>query len=306
MLEIRAISKSFKGHKAVNNLSFSVSKGEFFGLLGPNGAGKTTSIHMISGIMPPDEGSITIDGENLYPLSGKLKNYMGIVPQEIALYEDLSAHKNLQFWGSLYDLSSSKLKERAAYLLEWVGLTDRQHEPLKHYSGGMKRRINIAAALMHDPQLILMDEPTVGIDPQSRNKIYEMLKELHTNGKTIIYNTHYMSEAESMCDTIGIIDQGTLIGMGSMEKLRKEHGKNDTFTVQLANSYAGLELPDSIQYTFDEEALKLIITTSNLNADLSITLNHLSKASIDINDIHIAQTNLETIFLNLTGRALRE
>ncbi len=306
MLQLEGITRQFKDLKAVNALDLQVNRGEFFGLLGPNGAGKTTTIHMISGIMPPDAGRILLKGEPLYPSTGKYKLLMGVVPQEIALYEELSALKNLVFWGGLYGMNQRDAKRKAEELLEWVGLSDRKNDQVMQYSGGMKRRVNIAAALMHDPELILMDEPTVGIDPQSRNKIYGMLHELHQGGKTIIYTTHYMNEAESMCDRIGIIDQGKLIGYGTLDELRKDHGNESAFRVVFSDQSLSIDLPEHLSYNLNKENSELRVVTKHTHRDLSIVLQHLKDNNIDITDIHIEQSNLETIFLNLTGRTLRE
>lgn len=306
MLQLDGITKQFRDLKAVNALDLHVDRGEFYGLLGPNGAGKTTTIHMISGIMPPDSGQILLKGEPLYPSTGKSKLLMGIVPQEIALYEELTALKNLVFWGGLYGMNRRDASKKAEELLEWVGLSDRKNDQVMQYSGGMKRRVNIAAALMHDPELILMDEPTVGIDPQSRNKIYEMLHELHQGGKTIIYTTHYMNEAESMCDRIGIIDQGRLIGSGTLDELRKDHGNESAFRVIFSDQSVSIDLPEHFNYNLDKQNNELRVVTQHTHRDLSIVLQHLKDNNIDITDIHIEQSNLETIFLNLTGRTLRE
>jgi ABC-2 type transport system ATP-binding protein len=223
MLKVNSITKTFDQFKAVNGISLSLTPGMFYGLLGPNGAGKTTTIHMISAIMPPDTGDIQIAGIDVYKQQQQVKMHMGVVPQEIALYDELSAFDNLLFWGSLYGITGADAKKQANYLLEWVGLADRKNDAVKTYSGGMKRRVNIASALMHNPGLIVMDEPTVGIDPQSRNKIYELLDEMHAGGKTILYTTHYMEEAEKMCDKIGVIDSGKIIAEGSLNELKTNY-----------------------------------------------------------------------------------
>ncbi len=306
MLQVNNIKKQFQQHTAVDGLSFEVHQGEFFGLLGPNGAGKSTTIHMISSIMPPDEGNIYVSGENLYEHTATLKHHMGVVPQEIALYDNLSALQNLLFWGSLYVNDRQQLKARAAELLEWVGLSDRKNDLIQHYSGGMKRRINIAAALMHDPQIILMDEPTVGIDPQSRNKIYEMLTELHSRGKTIIYTTHYMNEAEQMCDRIGIMDHGKLLAIGSLNDLRDAHAGDAAIAIRLQQAIQPEILPQTLALQYDGSALELTLTSNNPHKDLGEIIHHLHLLEVAIDSIQFHHADLEIIFLNLTGRTLRD
>jgi ABC-2 type transport system ATP-binding protein len=306
MLRVNNIKKHFQQQAAVDGLSFEVQPGEFFGLLGPNGAGKSTTIHMISGIMPPDDGSIYIGSDNLYDNTSSLKHQMGVVPQEIALYDNLSALQNLIFWGGLYVHDAQRLKARAEALLEWVGLSDRKKDLVQHYSGGMKRRVNIAAALMHDPQLILMDEPTVGIDPQSRNKIYEMLTELHRQGKTIIYTTHYMNEAEQMCDRIGIMDHGKLLAIGSLDSLRNAHAGDTSIAIRLQQSILPDNLPKNMSLHYDTDLLELTLTSENPHKDLGDIIHHLHLLEVAIDSIQFHRADLETIFLNLTGRTLRD
>lgn len=304
MLKVEAISKSFLHLKAVDQINLSIPSGMFYGLLGPNGAGKTTTIHMISSIMPPDSGLILIDGMDVYEKSSKVKLKMGIVPQEIALYDELTAQENLIFWGSLYGVSGKTAKQKAAELLHWVGLEDRKLDKIKTYSGGMKRRINIASALMHDPQLILMDEPTVGVDPQSRNKIYELLTELHHNKKTILYTTHYMEEAEKMCDRIGIIDKGKIIAEGSLQELRDHNAVEETIEI----NYAG-EIQEGLsgyKNSFNNATHELIVSGKNVKLILPDVVKKCSDAGIDIINIDIKSISLENIFLNLTGRHLRD
>lgn len=305
MLEINNISKKYKQLTAVNRISFNVRDGEFYGLLGPNGAGKTTTINMISAILPPDEGNILADGKNIYQFKDEVKMKMGIVPQEIALYDEMHALDNLLFWGSLYQVKGIKAKQKAENLLEWVGLADRKKDMIKTYSGGMKRRINIASALMHDPSLLIMDEPTVGIDPQSRNKIYELLDELHKEGKTILYTTHYMAEAERLCDRIGIIDKGNLIAEGSLDELKKQNQMEEIVVITYNNEFLTPEF-NGYKMEHDPEKKAIIISTRNLNSDLPLIVKHCADTNIQIQNIDIRSINLETIFLHLTGRQLRD
>jgi len=305
MLEVSHISKKFRQLVAVDDISFSIKAGEFYGLLGPNGAGKTTTINMISAILAPESGTISVDGKNVYGETSAVKKKMGIVPQEIALYDEMTALDNLLFWGSLYQVKGNAAKERADYLLGWVGLEDRKKEFIKTYSGGMKRRINIACALMHDPALIIMDEPTVGVDPQSRNKIFELLTELHQQGKTLLYTTHYMEEAERLCDRIGIIDKGSIIAEGTLDELKSRNKLEETIVI----SYTNDELNGMLKgftYNHDAEKKEILITTTKLKQDLPEIVKQCTDAGIAIQNIDIRSVNLETIFLHLTGRQLRD
>jgi len=304
MLSVQAISKSFKHQKAVNEISFEIQPGMFYGLLGPNGAGKTTTIQIISAIMPPDGGKVLIAGIDVYEQTNKVKMHMGVVPQEIALYDELNALENLLFWGSLYGKTGSDAKRQAAHLLAWVGLEDRQHDAVKTYSGGMKRRVNMASALMHNPTLILMDEPTVGIDPQSRNKIYELLNELKIQGKTILYTTHYMQEAEQMCDKIGIIDKGKIIAEGSLGELSAAHTVADTIII----TYIGdpSTVISGYQSTTNIDTREITIVIKDAKHHLSDIVNKCALQGIEIHNIDVRHAGLEAVFLHLTGRQLRD
>ncbi|HNI55179.1 MAG TPA: ABC transporter ATP-binding protein [Chitinophagales bacterium] len=302
MLTISNLTKSFGDHVAVDGISLSIAKGMFYGLLGPNGAGKTTTIQMISSILPPDSGKISVDGLGVYA-HASVKMHMGIVPQEIALYDELTALENLLFWGNLYAVHGRTGKDRAAFLLDWVGLADRRHDIVKNYSGGMKRRVNIAAALMHDPGLIVMDEPTVGIDPQSRNKIYELLDELHHQGKTILYTTHYMEEAERMCDKIGIIDKGKIIAEGSLDELKKAHAQEENIVIHFTGE-AVSKLGNYV-ISFPEPQMMTVVTPQ-ARKRLHDVVQLCTEGGIDITGIDIHDAGLESIFLNLTGRQLRD
>lgn len=302
MLTVSNLTKSFGDHVAVDGISLSIAKGMFYGLLGPNGAGKTTTIQMISSILPPDSGKISVDGLGVYE-HASVKMHMGIVPQEIALYDELTALENLIFWGNLYAVHGKTGKDRAAFLLDWVGLADRRHDIVKNYSGGMKRRVNIAAALMHDPGLIVMDEPTVGIDPQSRNKIYELLDELHHQGKTILYTTHYMEEAERMCDKIGIIDKGKIIAEGSLDELKKAHAQEENIVIHFTGE-AVSKLGNYV-ISFPEPQMMTVVTPQ-ARKRLHDVVQLCTEGGIDITGIDIHDAGLESIFLNLTGRQLRD
>ncbi len=308
MLEIKNISKSFGTTVAVDNISLTLEKGAFYGLLGPNGAGKSTTINMLSTVLKPDEGSVSINGFDLLKESQKCKKSIGIVPQEIALYEELSAYDNLMFWGGLYNLSGSALKQNINDTLELMGLSDRKNDKINSYSGGMKRRINIAAALLHRPQLLLMDEPTVGIDPQSRNLIFDVLEKLHGDGMTIIYTTHYMEEAERLCNKIGIIDHGKIIGEGTLDELRAASSTEDVIRIQAKSLNDG---QIEVVKNHWKDAVKIqensiAISEKDKGVSLMEQLSFLNNQEIEINKVEIIPVNLETIFLNLTGRTLRD
>ena len=223
MLQVEQLSKRYGDRLAVNGISFAIAAGETVGLLGPNGAGKTTAIAMISGIARPDGGQVSLGGVRVTQDANVLKRRVGLVPQELALYEELSAWANLQLFGGLYGLGAERLQQRADDALALVGLSDRRNERVKTFSGGMKRRLNIAGALLHDPDLILLDEPTVGVDPQSRNAIFDFLEKLNREGLTIIYSTHYMEEATRLCSRIGIIDHGRILADDSVANLMQQY-----------------------------------------------------------------------------------
>lgn len=218
-IQVMDLVKTFGKHEAVKGVSFTIGKGEIFGLLGPNGAGKSTTINMMCGYFEPTSGDTLIDGVSIRKEPIKVKRTLGVVPQEIALYKDLNSQENLEFFGQIYNMPARLRKERAAEVLHFVGLYDRRKEPIKNFSGGMQRRINMAAALIHQPQFLMMDEPTVGVDPQSRENIFDTIEKLRDQGTTILYTTHYMEEAERLCNHIAIMDNGSIIAMGTLEQL---------------------------------------------------------------------------------------
>jgi ABC-2 type transport system ATP-binding protein len=233
MLQVNSLTKRYGERMAVDAISFSVAQGETVGLLGPNGAGKTTAIAMISGISKPDGGEVTLGGVRLAQDANALKRRVGLVPQDLALYEELSAWANLQLFGGLYGLGAAELQPRAKAALALVGLADRSADCVKTFSGGMKRRLNIAGALLHEPDLILLDEPTVGVDPQSRNAIFENLEELKRRGKTLLYTTHYMEEAERLCDRILILDHGRILASDSVAGFKQQYTNLEAAFMQL-------------------------------------------------------------------------
>lgn len=218
-VQVMNLVKHFGKHEAVKGVSFTIGKGEIFGLLGPNGAGKSTTINMMCGYLEPTSGDTLVDGMSISKEPLKVKRVLGVVPQEIALYKDLNSLENLEFFGQIYNISARQRKERAAEVLHLVGLYDRRREPLKNFSGGMQRRINMATAMIHQPLFLMMDEPTVGVDPQSRENIFDTIEKLRDQGTTILYTTHYMEEAERLCNHIAIMDSGTIIAMGTLQQL---------------------------------------------------------------------------------------
>lgn len=308
-IKVENLIKKYNGNTAVAGISLEIGKGELFGLLGPNGAGKSTTISMMSGLLSPTEGNIYINGIDTVrkPMEGK--KILGLVPQDIALYPTLTAKENLDFWGKMYNLSGKKLKKRVEEVLELVGLEDRKNERIENYSGGMKRRINIGAALLHRPEVLIMDEPTVGIDPQSRNHILETVKRLNSEGMTVIYTSHYMEEVEFLCTRIGIIDHGKLLAIGEKEELKRSVINLDKIELELSKVTPSVS--EKIQKMEHVESLnvedkKVTINSSSSQELLGNVLAVIAKMNIKVLSMKIQEPNLESVFLNLTGRALRD
>ncbi|MED1018205.1 ABC transporter ATP-binding protein [Bacillus atrophaeus] len=311
MLQVENIEKAYEKKLIVKGISFTLEKGEAFGLLGPNGAGKSTTISMIAGLVPPDKGEITVGGCIVGKDTNQAKQKIGVVPQDIALYPTLTAKENLLFWGKMYGLTSAEAKKRAAEVLEYVGLTERAKDKIQTFSGGMKRRINIGAALMHRPELLIMDEPTVGIDPQSRNHILQTVKQLNEEGMTIIYTSHYMEEVEYLCDRIGIMDKGDMIVNGTKKDLctRLAGGTIIHLAVQSIND-------DFISAIHSQENVSDIVVHSDKNKIDIIAEQHERVISgiftlaaahhVSLKSLHVQEPNLERLFLHLTGRTLRD
>jgi ABC-2 type transport system ATP-binding protein len=309
MIQVRSVSKSFGNIDAVKNVSFTIDKGEIFGILGPNGAGKSTIVNILNTLVKPDTGDVIIDGVNTKDDGDTLKLIMGVVPQEIALYEELSAYENLMFWGGLYNIPKSDLKAIVNNTLEIVDLSYRKNDRIKTFSGGMKRRINIACSLLHNPRILVLDEPTVGVDPQNRNHIFELIERLNNEGMTIIYTTHYMEEAERFCNTISIIDVGRIIAQGTLKELRKISGAKDLLTIKLADTdYKTISRITSSNPLFrlDSALRTLNIECVNISKDISIIINLIQDSGGVIESIYTHGSNLESIFLKLTGKELRD
>jgi ABC-2 type transport system ATP-binding protein len=308
MIKIAHLAKSFDSLMAVDDISFEVEKGEIFGLLGPNGAGKTTTIAMISGLLKPDAGKIFIDSLDLDLGYKKIKKIMGVVPQDMAFYEDLSARENLRFWGQLHGLGRKTIEERIGYYLEKTGLLGRESEPLKKYSGGMKRRINLIIGLIHQPKLLLLDEPTIGIDVQTRLNIYELIKDASSRGTTVLYTTHNLQEAEELCHRIAIMDQGKILALGTLAELIKIVGEKDIalitgkFSAEKVRNIL-TSLPGAEVLSLEEGRAMLSLEASR---NIPPLLEEFFKHGIPVEDVAIKKPNLEGVFLRLTGKELRE
>lgn len=307
MIQVNNLSKSFENINAVSDVSFSISKGEIFGLLGPNGAGKSTTINMMSTILQSDAGSILIDENDVNSNTDTCKKLIGVVPQEISLYDEFSAYQNLLFWGSLYKITHKDLKERIESILELIGLSDRKNDLIKTYSGGMKRRINIASALLHNPKILFMDEPTVGVDPQSRNRIFEIVETLNNQGMTIVYTTHYMEEVERLCNRIAIIDDGRIVAQGTQSELQKQSKVKEVVEIcfESIDNNQFIELNSKLKLNMNLNECCVTIEC-DVNKDLSSIISTSNELNLNIEDLELKKVNLEAIFLNLTGKQLRD
>jgi ABC-2 type transport system ATP-binding protein len=308
-IRVQGLQKSFGENHAVQGVSFDVEEGEIFSLLGPNGAGKTTTISMLSCLLRPDAGDAHIMGYSIRADDMGVKSVLGVVPQEIALYEDLTARENLTFWGKMYGLRGTALKSRVKEVLEVIGLSDRANERVGKYSGGMKRRVNIAVALLHKPKVIYMDEPTVGIDPQSRRNILDSVVALKNQGMTVLYTTHYMEESQELSDHIAIMDHGKLIACGTNDELVKLVGEqtriNLTVNVDPGQMVEAWRVVPGVSRVLQEDGqIAVLVEDSNL------VLPHLFETAAHqaarITSVDIREPNLEAVFLHLTGRALRD
>ncbi|HLA77159.1 MAG TPA: ABC transporter ATP-binding protein [Vicinamibacteria bacterium] len=281
MLRLSNLEKRFGEVTAVDGLSLSVRQGEIFGLLGPNGAGKTTTVHMAMGLLAPDAGSVEIEGHGA-PTTAAVRTKLGLAPQALAVYDGLTGEENVRFFASLYGLRGGRLRERVAWALDFVGLADRKADRAEAYSGGMKRRLNLAAAVVHDPELILLDEPTVGVDPQSRNLILDNIVSLRRDGRTIVYTTHYMEEAERLCDRVAILDRGRLLAEDTVMNLIAAHAGAPVLVTEIEGRELRVETPDPVG-----------------------ELSRLA-AQGPVGRFYVERPSLEQVFLHLTGRQLRD
>lgn len=310
LLEVKELAKSFGSTKAVGGISFDIREGEIFGLLGPNGAGKTTTISMLSCLLKPDSGDAFVDGKSILKEQMEVKKRIGVVPQDISLYPTLSAKENLSFFGEMYGLTGTGLREKVEEVLEIVGLADRAKETINRYSGGMKRRINIAVGLLPSPKLLILDEPTVGVDPQSRTNILETLKELNIKGLTILYTSHYMEEVEFLCHKIAIMDLGKILAIGDLNELRLLVGERDLLRILTLNNIPP-ELIEKIKKMQDvsgtEVSDKTIeILTLHGRKLLPQIIDFFGDNNVRIKSVEVKEPNLESVFLHLTGKELRD
>lgn len=309
ILEVSELTKSFKDNLVLNHISFCVGKGEILCLLGPNGAGKSTTINILLGLLRRDGGTIAYNGKRIGRNLRAYKQKLGVVPQDLALYEELSAERNARFFTALYGLRGPKLDEAVEEALDFAGLTDRRKDKVKTFSGGMKRRLNIACAIAHHPELVVMDEPTVGIDPQSRNHILTSIKKLQQNGMTVLYTTHYMEEVEAISSRIIIIDHGKIIAEGTKEKLKEDIQSEKRYHIELeegcsvpAEGFYGIEGVKEVKS--GDGRIDIVSVRGVENLDRIISL--ISDGGARIRNISSEEASLETVFLKLTGRKLRD
>jgi linearmycin/streptolysin S transport system ATP-binding protein len=296
MIDVKNLTKRFGDLVAVDDVSFEVAKGEMFGLLGPNGAGKTTTINMLIGALKPSAGSVALSGQP-DPTQAGVRRIVGMAPQSLSLYDELTCAENLAFFARMYGLAGKKLHERIDWGLEFAGLEERRKSKVKTFSGGMKRRLNLACALAHEPDIVLLDEPTVGVDPQSRNHIFERIEVLKKAGLTVIYTTHYMEEAERLCDRVAIMDRGSILALGTIDELIAAHGGTSVVMAELKEPPGeGVKLEGQL----DGTALRLE-TARPLEA-----ISDLSGRGVAFRTLQVQQPDLETVFLALTGRRLRD
>jgi ABC-2 type transport system ATP-binding protein len=309
LLQCVGLTRRFQERVAVDGVSFDIARGETYGLLGPNGAGKTTTISMVAGILRADAGTVSVDGDRITTGASPAKRRIGLVPQDIALYPDLTAIENLRFFGRLQSLDGTQLDERIATVLDVVGLTDRAHDRIEDYSGGMKRRANIAVGLLHQPQLLILDEPTVGVDPQSRNQILESIEALGSAGLSVLYTTHYMEEAERLCDRVGIIDGGRIVAEGTRRELVARIGEHDRLHVEVAGdaeafASAARGIAGVVEVHRTDGAVDLV--ADGAARILPAVVDAAETAGVQITGVEVREPDLEAVFLHLTGRALRD
>jgi ABC-2 type transport system ATP-binding protein len=312
LLAVRNLVRRFGGCTAVDGVSFEVRVGESVGLLGPNGAGKTTTFSMITGLLRPDSGELLLGGAALVSDTDPIKRRLGLVPQDLALYEELAARRNLGFFAAIQGVERSRIPEAVRSALEFVGLADRADDRVGTFSGGMKRRLNLAAALLHDPEILLLDEPTVGVDPQSRNAIFDNIAELRRRGKTLLYTTHYMEEVERLCDRVIVIDRGRIVADDSLARLRHRAGAGAGAELRIELEElapAGLlgtfrDIPGIGSVRIDGRSVQ--VRVESLAAGSSEVLRRLAEAGIGVRSFSAEPPNLEAVFLELTGRSLRD
>jgi len=314
LLTVDSLVKQYGDFIAVDDVSFEASKGSVFGLLGPNGAGKSTTISCISGLLSPTSGNVRVDGADIVRESKRAKRSLGIVPQELAVYEDLPAIENLKYWGKAYGLRGAALDARVSEVLGHIGLADRARDRPKTFSGGMKRRLNFGCGIVHKPGLLLLDEPTVGVDPQSRQRLFEMVEREREAGACVLYTTHYMEEAERLCNELAIIDHGKIIAKGTVAELKAQLGARDVLQLSGDFTERGIkQVTDSLSAR-DIQDLELIsqeqgsvtLTLSSASQHLPEIFAAITSAGGSVSETSLRSPNLETLFLLLTGKELRE
>ena len=310
MIEIKDVTKSYGRQKVLQNVSFEIMEGELFGLLGPNGAGKSTLIDILTGIQSMDSGDIFINGKSIKTDKVEIRKHLGLVPQDIALLEELNAFDNLEYFGGLYGLAGQELKSQIEKLLEVAGLTDKKKEKVKNYSGGMKRRLNIAVAMLHNPSILILDEPTVGVDAQSRQHIFDYIQSLAEQGTTILYTSHYMEEIETLCKRVFILDLGEEVAYGTKEEVKKLVGHTQTVALTLDRVPAGFDevlknSENGIQFvTVDGQDMELTIDQTIFS--MMKMIEQVEQAQLVIKSVNVKETTLEEAFLQLTGKTLRD
>jgi ABC-2 type transport system ATP-binding protein len=309
VLSAVGLRKAYGDLQAVADVGFDIAAGETYGLLGPNGAGKTTSISMIAGLLKPDAGEITIAGAAMSPTATKAKAAVGLVPQDLAIYPDLTARENLRFFGRLYGMARATLDRRTDEVLEVIGLADRADDRAGEFSGGMKRRLNIGIGLLHGPQLLILDEPTVGVDPQSRNAILAAVEALATDGLAVLYTTHYMEEAERLCDRIAIVDQGRVVAEGTRRSLVATIGERDLVRLTVAGDVVraadACDAVDAVS-SADAEDDVVVCLVDGAAAHLPVLLAAVTGTGASVTGVEVREPDLEDVFLHLTGKALRD
>lgn len=309
MVEVDQLVKTYGETRAVAGITFRADPGQVFGLLGPNGAGKTTTIGCISGLLAPTSGRVSVMGHDVVKEPRAAKSRLGVVPQEIALYEDLSAQENLAYWGSAQGMRGAGLRARIEEVLGAIGLQDRAKEPVKRYSGGMKRRLNLGASILHRPKVLVLDEPTVGVDPQSRVKLLDFVRNEARGGTCILYTTHYMEEAEAMCDRLAIVDAGKIVASGTLAELRAASGAREmlrlTGDFNAGKARLAMERVPGSEVLHADEAT-LLVALANASSNLPEVFAALSQAGAEVRSTTLTQPSLESLFIKLTGKELRE